>query len=240
MALTIFAERMKQARTGAGMKQNELAKAVGVTPATISAYEKASTDGNGKNPTLENAQKIAKVLGVSLDWICGNGQPTPDDVTSFSLQDYLKSVAIALYEMSVKSEYDKENGHATIHIENPAIALFVTKVQQLLFVYRSGTLTREMYNDCIKRLVTGFKGHYFDFGNLLTEGEALDAESFIDSMAFNCPDAVGAITVETTLFDCRSSDETGRKVNLLIEPEFWQHYEEQEANNHAQHHTTEE
>lgn len=44
MALTIFAERMKQARTGAGMKQNELAKAVGVTPATISAYEKASTD----------------------------------------------------------------------------------------------------------------------------------------------------------------------------------------------------
>ena len=38
MALTIFAERMKQARTGAGMKQNELAKAVGVTPATISAY----------------------------------------------------------------------------------------------------------------------------------------------------------------------------------------------------------
>lgn len=87
MALTIFAERMKQARTGAGMKQNELAKAVGVTPATISAYEKASTDGNGKNPTLENAQKIAKALGVSLDWICGNGQPTPDDVTSFSLQD---------------------------------------------------------------------------------------------------------------------------------------------------------
>ena len=240
MALTIFAERMKQARTGAGMKQNELAKAVGVTPATISAYEKASTDGNGKNPTLENAQKIAKALGVSLDWICGNGQPTPDDVTSFSLQDYLKSVAIALYEMSVKSEYDKENGHATIYIENPAIALFVTKVQQLLFVYRSGTLTREMYNDCIKRLVTGFKGHCFDFGNLLTEGEALDAESSVDDMVSNYPEVIGTSSIETTLLDRYSSNNVGREVNLLIEPEFWQHYEEQEANNHAQHPTTEE
>lgn len=79
-------------------------------------------------------------------------------MTSFSLQDYLKSVAIALYEMSVKSEYDKENGHATIYIENPAIALFVTKVQQLLFVYRSGTLTREMYNDCIKDLSPDLRG----------------------------------------------------------------------------------
>jgi hypothetical protein len=156
------------------------------------------------------------------------------------LQDYLKSVAIALYEMSVKSEYDKENGHATIYIENPAIALFVTKVQQLLFVYRSGTLTREMYNDCIKRLVTGFKGHCFDFGNLLTEGEALDAESSVDDMVSNYPEVIGTSSIETTLLDRYSSNNVGREVNLLIEPEFWQHYEEQEANNHAQHHTTEE
>ena len=131
MPLTTFAERMKQARTAAGMKQNELAKAVGVTPATISAYEKASTEGTGKNPTLENAQKIARILGVSLDWICGNGQSTPDDVTDFSMQDYLKSVAIVLYEMSVETEYKKEDKQA---VENaPSILDYLDEESQAHF-----------------------------------------------------------------------------------------------------------
>lgn len=60
MSLTIFAQRMKQSRERKGMKQNELAKAVKVTPTTISSYEKADTEGNGKKPTLENAQAIAE------------------------------------------------------------------------------------------------------------------------------------------------------------------------------------
>ncbi len=71
MSLTIFAERLKQAREACSLKQNELAKIVGVTPATISAYENSDGGKNGKKPTLENAQNIASALGVSLDWLCG-------------------------------------------------------------------------------------------------------------------------------------------------------------------------
>lgn len=66
----LFSERLKEARLTAKLKQTELAKISGVTAATISAYECA--DGNkGKNPSLDNALKLAQALNVSLDWLCG-------------------------------------------------------------------------------------------------------------------------------------------------------------------------
>lgn len=70
-SMSIFAERLKEIRTKRNLKQNELAQRVGVTPQTISAYEKGGAVSNGKNPTLENAVEIAKALNVSLDWLCG-------------------------------------------------------------------------------------------------------------------------------------------------------------------------
>ena len=67
---TIFAERLREARTAAKITQAELSKKAGVTAATISAYE--SYDGSkGKNPSLDNALKLAVALNVSLDWLCG-------------------------------------------------------------------------------------------------------------------------------------------------------------------------
>lgn len=66
----IFAQRLKEARLSSNLTQTELSKTSGVTSATISAYE--SPDGNkGKNPSLDNALKLAQTLGVSLDWLCG-------------------------------------------------------------------------------------------------------------------------------------------------------------------------
>lgn len=71
MNTTIFAQRLKEARTAAKLTQAELCKISGVTAATISAYE--SADGNkGKNPSLDNALKLAQALNVSLDWLCGS------------------------------------------------------------------------------------------------------------------------------------------------------------------------
>lgn len=66
----LFSERLKEARLAAKLKQTELAKLSGVTAATISAYERAD-EGKGKNPSLENAIKLAQALNVSLDWLCG-------------------------------------------------------------------------------------------------------------------------------------------------------------------------
>lgn len=77
--LTLFAKRLKETREQRGMKQKELAEKINVTPQTVSAYEKADIEGKGKNPTLENAISAAKVLGVSLDWLCGLDGPDEND-----------------------------------------------------------------------------------------------------------------------------------------------------------------
>lgn len=62
----VFPERLKQARTEAGMTQAHLAAECGLAYASISAYEKGQ-----KSPTVHTAAAIAKALGLSLDWLMG-------------------------------------------------------------------------------------------------------------------------------------------------------------------------
>lgn len=88
---TIFAKRMRETREKKGLKQKELAEHIGVTPQTISAYEK-----NGKAPTLDNAIAIANTLGVSLDWLCGIDGGTSYQEKPKTLGD----IARVLYEIS--------------------------------------------------------------------------------------------------------------------------------------------
>ena len=91
---TVFAERLREARTAAKLTQADLSKKAGVTAATISAYE--SSDGNkGKNPSLDNALKLASALNVSLDWLCGFSVKTE----KAPIVDFLK-LLVALDEYS--------------------------------------------------------------------------------------------------------------------------------------------
>lgn len=92
----IFSKRLKEAREKAGLKQSELAKKSGVTSATISAYE--NSDGNkGKNPSLDNAMKLANALGVSLDWLCGLAV-TKD---SIQISDFVKMLVKLSEEIDI-------------------------------------------------------------------------------------------------------------------------------------------
>ncbi len=54
--------RLKAARAGLDMSQDDLAKAVGVSRQTISAVEKGDY-----NPTINLCISICKVLGKTLD-----------------------------------------------------------------------------------------------------------------------------------------------------------------------------
>ncbi len=100
---TIFAQRLKEARTALKLTQTELSKLSGVTPATISAYECA--DGSkGKNPSLDNALKLAQALNVSLDWLCGSIVSSP----KIQITDFLK-LLVKLDEKGTKVSIDKIN-----------------------------------------------------------------------------------------------------------------------------------
>lgn len=58
--------RLLQAMERTGMTGRALAKKSGIHHNTIYAYTSGKTD-----PSCGNAKRIARVLGVSLDWLCG-------------------------------------------------------------------------------------------------------------------------------------------------------------------------
>ncbi len=160
----LFSERLKEARLTAKLKQTELAKISGVTAATISAYECA--DGNkGKNPSLENALKLAQALNVSLDWLCG----TTVSNERVQISDFLRMlvkiddmfyVQIALDEIDFDTDIDKylSNAFAMLYKRNgtpPNIAItfgndlivqFLTEWKKMRELYKHNTIDENLYN----------------------------------------------------------------------------------------------
>jgi transcriptional regulator with XRE-family HTH domain len=63
-------ERLRQLRELAKLSQNELAKRANIPRPIISDVE----SGKQKGITLENARRIARVLGVTLDLLAGTGE----------------------------------------------------------------------------------------------------------------------------------------------------------------------
>jgi transcriptional regulator with XRE-family HTH domain len=69
-----FGERLRQLRELAGLSQRELARRANIPQPVVSDVE----SGKQKGITLENARRIARVLGVTLDMLAGTGE---EDVT---------------------------------------------------------------------------------------------------------------------------------------------------------------
>lgn len=114
MDMVLFSKRLKSSRENANMKQSELSEKTGVTSATISAYENAKADKN-INPSLENVCKIASVLNVSLDWLCGlektsNSENNNTDLLYALMKVYyVYGVEDTLKDNSVKLELTKSS-----------------------------------------------------------------------------------------------------------------------------------
>ena len=63
-------ERLRQLRELANLSQNELARRANVPRPIISMVESSKQ----KSMSLENARRIARVLGVTLDLLAGTGE----------------------------------------------------------------------------------------------------------------------------------------------------------------------
>ena len=83
-----FCEKVKEARTKAGLKQDEFAKAIGVSLRTISNYE-AGTRYPKKRETY---YKMAEVLKVDVNYLL------TDDERSLwqKLQDFLQAANLQM------------------------------------------------------------------------------------------------------------------------------------------------
>lgn len=70
--MSTFPERLRLARRRQALTQQQLQELSGVWFNAISRYEKGHVA-----PSLESAAKLARALGVSLDWLSGLEEDQP-------------------------------------------------------------------------------------------------------------------------------------------------------------------
>jgi len=71
-----FGDRLMETRKKRGFSQEELAELLGTKGPAVGRYERGVA-----KPTIEVAGKIAKILGVSLDYLVGNSDQELDSNT---------------------------------------------------------------------------------------------------------------------------------------------------------------
>lgn len=149
----VFPERLKQARTDAGMTQANLAAECGLAYASISAYEKGQ-----KTPNVTTAAAIAKALKVSLDWLMGlddNKSPRPR-----TAEDCAQIMLGAVWAWERQGLIDRieisgnERECLTIKISKGILLNFIrdwAKVHEEM--YCRGVIDREMYEAWVEKRI---------------------------------------------------------------------------------------
>lgn len=199
--LTIFSKRLKEARQKAELTQAELAEKAGTTAATISSYESI---GSIKKASLDLVINFAKALNVSLDWLCGLDKQdiNKNNITAFSAREYLYSIVKVLTEMSNELQEIETNKVKTMNIviTQTTLIRFINKINDLLKVYRAGTLSEDLYKTCVDKIVNDFSSHScFCYDNFLNDYEALEAEQQINQTLWEVYESEGLRKGDVTL-----------------------------------------
>lgn len=150
----IFSERLKAARTSKHISQADLAKAVGVSAATISSYE---TVNGAKIPSLDKAEAIANELSVSLDWLCGH--ETNDIVDTRKIMDtFLFLLSNLDWEIDTDpSHFVYDNTAYVLAGKSRAIREFLEEYQKIEPVLKDDKIPVYLKNGLVEALYSKFK-----------------------------------------------------------------------------------
>lgn len=154
--IKIFSDRLKTRRTEKGLSQADLAKAVGVSAATISSYE---TPNGTKIPALDKAEAIAEALGVSLDWLCGLEPDTSKKLDGVNLLNELSEIANILC-MTVHISAENEFGYnerLNLICDNKDIIAFFHEREKILPILGDETIDDYLKDGLKKALFEKFK-----------------------------------------------------------------------------------
>lgn len=145
--LEVFANRLKQLRLERNLTQREMAESIGITAASLSAYENGT-----KNPSLGVAIAIADKYSVSLDWLTGL---TRGFLSSERLSDYEHALNsfIFLFDQDRIISANIIDGNAELSILSDSFNRFVTQAYQFQNLFWSGSMDPEIYIDCIEKLI---------------------------------------------------------------------------------------
>lgn len=154
MDLSVFADRLKQARQKMDLNYKQLSELSKTTSTALSNYEKGE-----KMPNLESAAKIAVALGVSIDWLCGI-EDVEKDNNSINL---LSSLMVLLDSLPF------ETGYSNIINEEFSIFLkfdltlfdklidFIDEYRRIQEIKNTNLATDEMISTLLQNLIDKYK-----------------------------------------------------------------------------------
>jgi len=103
-----FGPRLKELRKHRGLSSGELAKAVGVTPASVWQWE-----NNGRHPRESTVQAVAHTLGVEIAYLEGEKSLAPsiapdhqplERAQDLSLEDLIRAIEAKGFLVQVSSK----------------------------------------------------------------------------------------------------------------------------------------
>lgn len=102
-------EKIKAARTKAGLSQEQLAQKLGVSRSAVAKWE------TGKGiPDIENLKALAQLLNVSVDYLLDDGENPFDELVMrepYSLSDYGKGTKKAKKDRAVREKFPDAEIH---------------------------------------------------------------------------------------------------------------------------------
>lgn len=151
-----FAKRLKEIRNEMKLSQKELAEKVGITAASLSAYEQ-----NQKNPSFTTVMKIAEICGVSLDWLCGKAEKrTYNTINTYGdifqmfvdIDDFMIDKAgscVIGMGIDIKNSIDR---WASFEVYlDWTFADFFEEWENIRELYGKGTIDRELYDAWLEK-----------------------------------------------------------------------------------------
>ncbi len=171
----VFSSRLKKARIGKGVTQAELSRLASLTPATVSAYEKGQ-----KLPNLSSTVELARALGVTIDWLCGE-ETTSEQNINVNNEEIDFSVLARLIvflgmnccsKMQIVEQeetyIDHNTGyptHGTIDVarlvfDQEEIIEFISGFIKLKQIYEDDVLSKELFDTSINGLIDKYKSLY--------------------------------------------------------------------------------
>ena len=154
MEKDIFVERLRLAREEKGISLKELREAVGISQSAMSHYSTGAT-----MPTLDVAHRIAKVLGVSLDWLCGDNKHLITKSNSYGdIAEKMLYIYYAFGGVNVSiSAYQSEYVKLTISDSGPLYSFF-RKNERFQEMARENDEAKEMYYAWLRGEITKMDG----------------------------------------------------------------------------------
>lgn len=164
MELQTFSLRLKELRQKLKLTQKEFTKDLSITPATLSAYEKGTT-----NPSIYAITEIAEKYNISVDWLLGlsdkstnkSSLETYADLINF-LVEIPKTGMHIIIDSYLKGcdefgEYEENIYGIYFKTKNEAFRRFFEDYDKMNNLYEQGSIDEDVYNLWIEKTLNKFK-----------------------------------------------------------------------------------